>query len=258
MSTRYTASFEWDGEAPAVGAGDGWLGGRLVRLSFDDEMEADATIPLTTSQLFQAIDRGLSRWAAETGGSREFHEVVIDGRTYRTTSQKLMAEIQRQDLEIREMNGRLIAANRTLQNVQGQLATAHSTIGDYRVARGELSDDEANEISKRLYQQYGPTTPEFVRRAVEVADAVRYARLRTQPAPTAVGHMPLCPISSPLSSSAKQEAPDDAPGLADALGRAAVIEEEHRYLSSALIARCGPRRIGESWVDYARRTMGQS
>lgn len=37
---RYTAVFEFDGEAPAVGAGDGWKGGKLCAVSFSDEFFA--------------------------------------------------------------------------------------------------------------------------------------------------------------------------------------------------------------------------
>ena len=227
MSQRYTAVFEWEGEAPAVGAGDGWLGGRLVRLTLDDER------------------------TEESAGPREFHEVVIDGRTYRTTSQKLVGEIQRQDQEIQEMNGRLIAANRTLQNVRGQLDTARRTIDDYRVACRALSDDEANEISKQLFQKYGPTTTGHVRGTVEAADALRAARTaRQEPA----GHMPLCPIGLPFFGRLKKK----VLSAEDLQAENKVLEEEHRYLSSALLSRCGPRAIGETWVDYARRCMGQS
>jgi hypothetical protein len=227
MPTRYTAVFEWDGEAPAVGAGDGWLGGRLVRLSLEEE-------------------------ASMTAGLREFHEVVIDGRTYRTTSQKLVDEIQRQDLEIQEMNGRLIAANRTLQNVRGQLATAQRTVDDIRLALGTLSDDEADSIIAQTAPWVGPDTRSIVRRVVEVSDNVRGSRL-----PAAQG-APEKNTRTFFDALKKREAPDDAPGLADALGRAAILEEEHRYLSSALVSRCGPRKVGESWVDYARRTMGKT
>ena len=97
MSQRYTAVFEWDGEVPAVGAGDGWLGGRLVRVSFEDEWTEPQNVTVTSN----------------------------------------------------------------------------------------------------------------------------------------------------------------LPAL-EGIDFAAVIEEEHRYLSSALLSRCGPRAIGETWVDYARRCMGQS
>jgi len=37
---RYTAVFEFDGEAPAVSAGDGWIGGKLCAVSFSDEFFA--------------------------------------------------------------------------------------------------------------------------------------------------------------------------------------------------------------------------
>ena len=37
---RYTAVFEFDGEAPAVSASDGWMGGKLCAVSFADEFFA--------------------------------------------------------------------------------------------------------------------------------------------------------------------------------------------------------------------------
>ena len=252
MPTRYTAVFEWEGDAPAIGAGDGWLGGRLVRLSFEEEPVGDgeSTLPLTNSELFEAIQRGLDDLRIQAA-HRDLHEVVINDVVYRTTNKKLVGEIQRQDQEIQEMNGRLIAANRTLQNVRGQLDTAHRTIGDYRVASGALSDDEANEICKRLFQQYGPTTTGHVRGTVEAADALRAARIaRQEPA----GHMPLCPIGLPFFDRLKKK----VLSAEDLQAENKVLEGEHRYLSSALIARCGARKIGETWVDYARRCMGQS
>lgn len=235
MSQRYTAVFEWDGEAPAISALDGWRGGRLVRLTLEDER------------------------TEESGGSREFHEVVIDGRTYRTTSQKLVEEIQRQTMEIREMNGRLIAANRTLQNVQAQLATArrNETVG--HMERAGLTDEEAEEVVKRTTPWSGPDPCSIVQRVVEFADSVRIERVQKllassdTEAPAESGHMPLCPISSPLGA-------PKGPGRSynETIEHLRVIEEEHRYLSSALLSRCGPRAIGETWVDYARRCMGQS
>lgn len=221
MSQRYTAVFEWDGEAPAISALDGWRGGRLVRLTLEDER------------------------TEESGGSREFHEVVIDGRTYRTTSQKLVEEIQRQTMEIQEMNGRLIAANRTLQNVQAQLVTArrNETVG--RMERAGLTEDDAVEVIRAIHlnspKGYSAhDTVQLVRNIAEAADEVRVSRIRKLAAESSV------PLSNPFEAMAER---------ADAQ---AALEEEHRYLSSALVARCGARKIGETWVDYARRSMGQS
>jgi len=37
---RYTAVFEFNGEAPAVSANDGWNGGKLCAVSFSDELFA--------------------------------------------------------------------------------------------------------------------------------------------------------------------------------------------------------------------------
>jgi hypothetical protein len=211
MSQRYTAVFEWDGEAPAISALDGWRGGRLVRLTLEDER------------------------TEESGGSREFHEVVIDGRTYRTTSQKLVEEIQRQTMEIQEMNGRLIAANRTLQNVRGQLGTAQNNAAVYRRQRAALTADEAYVVVTKTAPWTGSTS-DVVQRLVEIADEVRAARTDGRE------H-----LSGLLEPAVTAPAPD-----------VATLEEEHCYLSSALLSRCGPRAIGETWVDYARRCMGQS
>ena len=219
MSQRYTAVFEWTGEPPAVSALNGWLGGRLVRLTLDDER------------------------TEESAGPREFHEVVIDGRTYRTTSQKLVGEIQGQALEIQEMGGRLIAAHRTLQNVRAQLATSqrNETVG--RMSRAGLSEDDAVEVIRAIHlnspKGYSAhDTVQLVRNIVEAADEVRVSRIRKLAAVSSV------PLSNPFEAMAER---------ADAQ---AALEEEHRYLSSALLSRCGPRAIGETWVDYARRTMG--
>ena len=236
MSQRYTAVFEWEGEAPAISALDGWRGGRLVRLTLEDER------------------------TKESAGPREFHEVVIDDRTYRTTSQKLVGEIQRQDLEIQEMSGRLIAANRTLQNVRAQLATAQRNAAACHMERDGLTDAEAAEVLTKTHPWIGADGTEgLVQRIVEAADSVRIQRVQKlmasleTAAPAEAGHLPLCPISSPLAA-------PKGPGRSynETIEHLRVIEEEHRYLSSALLSRCGPRAIGETWVDYARRCMGQS
>ena len=249
MPTRYTAVFEWEGDAPAIGAGDGWLGGRLVRLSFEEEPvgDGDHAIPLTNSELFRAIQRGLDDLRIQAA-HREQHEVEINGVMYRTTNKKLVEEIQRQGLEIQEiqeMNGRLIAANRTLQNVRGQLATSqrNETVG--RMSRAGLSEGEAVAVIRAIHldspKGYSAhDTVQLVRNIAEAADEVRAARIRKLAAESSV------PLSNPFEAMAER---------ADAQ---ASLEEEHRYLSSALLSRCGPRAIGETWVDYARRCMGQS
>ena len=40
MKTRYTAVFEFNGKPPTAGKKDGWLGGELCSVSFDDDTEA--------------------------------------------------------------------------------------------------------------------------------------------------------------------------------------------------------------------------
>ena len=236
MSQRYTAVFEWEGEAPSVTAKDGWLGGRLVRLSLEEEPvgDGDRAIPLTNSELFEAIQRGLDDLRIQAA-HRDLHEVVINDVVYRTTNKKLVEEIQRQDLEIQEMNGRLIAANRTLQNVRGQLGTAQNNAAVYRRQRAALTADEAYVVVTKTAPWTGSTS-DVVQRLVEIADEVRAARTDGRE------H-----LSGLLEPAVTAPAPD-----------VATLEEEHRYLSSALLSRCGPRAIGETWVHYARRCMGQS
>ena len=222
MSQRYTAVFEWDGEVPAVGAGDGWLGGRLVRLSFEEDPVGDgeSTLPLTNSELFEAIQRGLDDLRIQAA-HRDLHEVVINDVVYRTTNKKLVAEIQ----ELRAANER-----------------QSTEILVHRTARAMLRQEEAAAIVTDLgpwpaaMANSGMVPPEeIVRRIVEASDRRRAAR-------------PVLESVSPVF-----EVPSAAPAP-----DVATLEEEHRYLSSALLSRCGPRAIGETWVDYARRCMGQS
>lgn len=40
MKTRYTAVFEFEGDPPSVCKTDGWMGGELCSISFDDDTEA--------------------------------------------------------------------------------------------------------------------------------------------------------------------------------------------------------------------------
>ena len=40
MKTYYTAVFEFEGKPPGVSKSDGWLGGKLCAISFENDVEA--------------------------------------------------------------------------------------------------------------------------------------------------------------------------------------------------------------------------
>ena len=235
MSQRYTAVFEWEDEAPAVGAGDGWCGGRLVRLSFDEDPVGDGQpIPLTNSELFAAIQRGLDDLRIQAA-HRDLHEVVINGVMYRTTSKKLVGEIE----ELRATNAR-----------------QSSEIRAHRTARAMLRPEEAAAVvtdtgpwPAAMRDAFVPPE-EIVRRIVEASDRRRASR----PTLESVSPTALEKTLGSFFDALKKRVPD----IEELAETNKVLEEEHRYLSSAQLSRCGPRAIGETWVDYARRCMGQS